>query len=106
MRAMARRLIIVGAVLLLLLGGAFAAFALRGGDAPPPPTLSKEPTATAAPETGAATWEVAQGRETFVGYRVREEFITIGVVDAVGRTGDVTGTAELDGDRIDRKSVV
>jgi polyisoprenoid-binding protein YceI len=98
---MARRLVIVGAVLLLLLVGAFAAFALRGGDAPPPPTLSREePGATATPEAGSATWEVARGEETFVGYRVREEFITIGVVDAVGRTGDVTGTAEVDGDRI------
>ena len=97
---MARRLIIVATVLVLLVGGAFAVFAFRGSDAPPPPALSEsEPTATATPAE-AATWEVARGGETFVGYRVREEFATIGVADAVGRTGDVTGTADVDGDRI------
>ena len=31
---------------------------------------------------------------------MREEFASIGVADAVGRTGEVTGTAEVDGDRI------
>ena len=101
---MARWLIIVAAILVLAVGGAFAAFALRGSDAPPPPTLSsdEEPTATATatPEAGAATWEVAKTDETFVGYRVREEFATIGVADAVGRTGEVSGTAEVEGDRI------
>jgi polyisoprenoid-binding protein YceI len=103
MRGMARRLIIVALVLVLLLGGAFAAFALRGSDAPPPPTLSREEpeaTATATPDQGQTTWEVEKRGETFVGYRVREEFATIGVADAVGRTGDVTGTATVDGDRI------
>jgi polyisoprenoid-binding protein YceI len=97
---MARRVIILATILVLLVGGAFAVFALRGSDAPPPPALSQEePAATAAPAT-AATWEVAPGEETFVGYRVREEFASIGVADAVGRTGDVTGTAEVDGNRI------
>jgi polyisoprenoid-binding protein YceI len=98
---MARRLMIVAAVLVLLAGGAFAVFVLRGSDAPPPPTLSREeptPAATTAP--GDTTWEIAAGEETFVGYRVREEFASIGVADAVGRTGDVTGTAEVEGDRI------
>jgi polyisoprenoid-binding protein YceI len=31
---------------------------------------------------------------------VREEFASIGVADAVGRTGEVSGSAEVDGDRI------
>jgi polyisoprenoid-binding protein YceI len=96
---MARRLIFLAAFLVLLVGGAFAVFALRGSDAPPPPTLSsREPTATAtatAPPSATA-WVVAAGEETFVGYRVREEFASIGVADAVGRTGEVTGTAEVD----------
>jgi polyisoprenoid-binding protein YceI len=100
---MTRRLIIVAAVLVVVVAGAFAVFAIRGSDAPPPPTLTQEqePAATAtAPTAGAATWEVAAGEETFVGYRVREEFASIGVADAVGRTGEVTGTATLDGDDI------
>jgi polyisoprenoid-binding protein YceI len=102
----ARRLIILATVLVLVVGGAFAVFALRGSDAPPPPALSQqEPTATAPAtaiptQTPATTWEVAPGEETFVGYRVREEFASIGVADAVGRTGEVTGTAAVDGDRI------
>jgi polyisoprenoid-binding protein YceI len=98
----ARRLIVVAGVLVLLVGGVFAFFAVRGSDAPPPPTLSSdEPAATAtATPGGATTWEVADTEETFVGYRVREEFASIGVADAVGRTSEVTGTAELDADRI------
>ena len=99
---MARRLIILATVLVLLVGGAFAVFALRGSDAPPPPALSQdEPTATAtATPAQAATWEIAAGEETFVGYRVREEFASIGVADAVGRTGEVGGGVNVDGDHI------
>jgi hypothetical protein len=36
----------------------------------------------------------------FVGYRVREELIGIGVKDAVGRTADVSGTVTVDSDAI------
>ena len=102
---MARRLIIALAAVALVLAGAFAVFIVRGSDAPPPPTLSTEeeaeqPAATTTPAAGASTWRVAAGDETFVGYRVREEFASIGVADAVGRTGEVTGTAEVDGDRL------
>jgi polyisoprenoid-binding protein YceI len=103
MGAMARRLVNVATVLVLLVGGAFAVFALRGSDAPPPPTLSSDaPAATATPTAAedSAAWEIAPGPETFVGYRVREEFASIGVADAVGRTGGVTGTADVEGDRL------
>jgi polyisoprenoid-binding protein YceI len=99
---MARRLIIVAAALVVIVAGAFAVFILRGSDAPPPPTLSADETTTATPTpaAGATTWEVQAGEETFVGYRVREEFASIGVADAVGRTGEVTGSAEVDGDQL------
>src|SRR5262245_32785770 len=98
---MARRLIVVVAALLVIVAGVFVVFILRGSDAPPPPTLSaEEPASTATPAAGASTWQVAAGDETYVGYRVREEFASIGVADAVGRTGEVTGTAEVDGDRL------
>jgi polyisoprenoid-binding protein YceI len=91
------------AVLALAFAGGFAFFALRG-DAPPPPSLSAQPsaTATAAPDTaGSRPWRVVQG-ESFVGYRVREEFATIGVVDAVGRTNEVSGTVDVQDERIER----
>jgi polyisoprenoid-binding protein YceI len=97
---MARRLIIVAAALILVVAGVFAVFILRGSDAPPPPTLTAEETATAIPAAGATSWQVAAGDETFVGYRVREEFASIGVADAVGRTGEVTGTVDVDGDQL------
>src|SRR4051794_18330535 len=90
------------------IGAGFAVFALRGSDAPPPPALSEvtagaEGTVTAAP--GRERWRVASGGQTFVGYRVREEFVSFGVVDAVGRTGDVTGTVAIDGDTVRRASL-
>jgi polyisoprenoid-binding protein YceI len=100
-----RRLVlaVVAAAVVLIVGG-FAVFALRGSDAPPPPELSApaaDATATASPaRAGRTTWEVAPGEESFVGYRVREEFVSFGVVDAVGRTGDVSGTVEIDGDTV------
>jgi polyisoprenoid-binding protein YceI len=104
---MTRRLIFVALALVVVVGGAFAVFALRGSDAPPPPTLSSEEpaatattSATATPDEGATAHEVAKGEDTFVGYRVREEFASIGVADAVGRTAEVTGAAEIDGETI------
>ena len=98
---LARRLIIVAAALILLVAGAFAVFVLRGSDAPPPPALSKPAaTATAPPAADASAWEVGPSENTFVGYRVREEFASIGVADAVGRTGEVTGTATLEQNEI------
>jgi polyisoprenoid-binding protein YceI len=103
-RRIRRLLLALVALAVLGMGAGFAVFALRGADAPPPPALSQEATpgasATAAP-AGRATWEVAPGDPTYVGYRVREEFVTFGVVDAVGRTGEVTGTARIDGDTVE-----
>jgi polyisoprenoid-binding protein YceI len=99
-RRLRRSLAIAVAALVVLLGAAVAVFALRGSDEPPPPELSERPAATATPASGAESWQVAAGGQTFVGYRVREEFVTFGVTDAVGRTSDVTGTVEIDGERI------
>jgi polyisoprenoid-binding protein YceI len=102
LRRLRRILLVLLALVVVGLGAGFAVFALRGSDAPPPPELPApraDATATPAP-AGAETWEVAQDDGTFVGYRVREEFVSFGVVDAVGRTSEVTGTLELDGDRV------
>jgi polyisoprenoid-binding protein YceI len=92
-------MLVAVALAVLAVGGAFAAFALRGADAPPPPALSERPATTATPASGDETWEVVPG-ESFVGYRVREEFVTVGVVDAVGRTSEVSGTVRIAGDRL------
>jgi polyisoprenoid-binding protein YceI len=102
-RRIVRLLTALAALAVLGLGAGFAVFAIRGSDAPPPPALSSpapdEPASTPAPAR-AAEWQVASGDPTFVGYRVREEFVTFGVVDAVGRTGEVSGSATVDGDTI------
>jgi polyisoprenoid-binding protein YceI len=99
---MRRLLLGVLALAVLLIGGGFAVFALRGADAPPPPALSAPGSATPAPAAGARTYALRGGGPTFAGYRVREKYVTIGVADAVGRTGAVTGTATVDGDRMTR----
>ena len=107
----ARRRIALAVVLIVVVLGAAFAVVFLGGDAPPPPSLSddeaaatSEPaaTATATPDAAASSssWTVSAGAETFVGYRVREEFASIGVKDAVGRTPDVSGSVDVEGDTI------
>jgi polyisoprenoid-binding protein YceI len=93
------------AALVVVAGGGLAAFALRGGDAPAPPALSRDrpvqaqagaaPTARPTPAPGSSAWTVVRGGETYVGYRVREKFATVGVKDAVGRTRAVDGSLAL-----------
>jgi polyisoprenoid-binding protein YceI len=95
------RLIAIGvavAVVLVVAGG-FAYFSLTD-DAPPPPELSGAPAAGDDAEGGADRWRPIAGAGTFVGYRVNEEYLGIGVRTAVGRTSAVTGTVRVDGDRI------
>lgn len=46
-------------------------------------------------ESGDFDYEQATG--TFVGFRITEELVRIGQTEAVGRTGDVTGSATIDG---------
>ncbi len=99
---MRRAILAVLALAVFAVGAAVAVFLIRGSNEPPPPSLSEEaPAEEPAPApSGSGAWEVAGGAETFVGYRVRERFATIGVVDAVGRTGEVTGTFRIRGDRV------
>ena len=93
-------LIAVAAIAVLVLAGGYAVLALTGGDAPPPPTLSGAPAAGRASD-GAERWRPLPGQGTFVGYRVNEEYLGIGVRTAVGRTSAVTGSVAADGDRIE-----
>jgi polyisoprenoid-binding protein YceI len=89
-------LVLLGAVVALVAGG-YAVLALTGDDAPPPPRLQGTPAqGAAAPEGGG--WAVTAGG--FVGYRVDEKYLGVGVRTAVGRTSAVAGTVTLDGGRI------
>jgi polyisoprenoid-binding protein YceI len=87
----------VAAAVVVAVAGGFAYFALSGDDAPPPPELSGAPATGGSGEGGA--WRPVAG--SFVGYRVNEEYLGIGVRTAVGRTGGVTGTVSVAGDRIE-----
>ena len=71
------------------------------------PTATPVATATAAaatsePDTGAdapgidGTWTLAEGQESFVGYRVEEELATIGYKEAVGRSPTIEATITVE----------
>jgi polyisoprenoid-binding protein YceI len=95
------RLIVFGvlaAVVLAVVGG-YAFLALTGDDAPPPPSLQGRP-ASGADASGAGRWQPVPSAGTFVGYRVNEEYLGVGVRTAVGRTSAVTGTVTVDGRRV------
>jgi hypothetical protein len=81
------RLIVLGVVaaLVLVVGGGFAYFALTGNDAPPPPTLEGKPAGGTVAAGGTGRWQPVPAG-TFVGYRVDEEYLGVGVRTAVGRT--------------------
>jgi polyisoprenoid-binding protein YceI len=95
------RLLIFGAVALVVLvvGGGFAYFALSGDDAPPPPTLEGRP-ATGSDGEGAQRLRPVPPAGSFVGYRVNEEYLGVGVRTAVGRTSAVDGAVTVSGDRV------
>jgi polyisoprenoid-binding protein YceI len=89
----------VGGVVVAVVVGGYAVLALTGDDAPPPPRLQGTPAQDATPVTS-GRWTVARGG--FVGYRVDEEYLGVGVRTAVGRTGAVAGGVTVDGRRIVR----
>jgi polyisoprenoid-binding protein YceI len=91
----------VVALVVVVVAGGYAVFALTGDDAPPPPKLSSGAAAGAGAE-GANVLRPVAGRSGFVGYRVREEYLGVGVRTAVGRTSAVTGTVRVDGRRVTR----
>jgi polyisoprenoid-binding protein YceI len=91
-------LVVLGAAVALAAGG-YAVLALTGGDAPPPPRLQGRPADEATSER-AGRWHPVPAAGSFVGYRVDEEYLGVGVRTAVGRTGAVTGSVTVAGDRI------
>ena len=57
------------------------------------PTATEEPAAEAVwPDDPTGEWVVSSEGETFVGYRVNEELLNVGVQTAVGRTRAVNGS--------------
>jgi polyisoprenoid-binding protein YceI len=96
----ARWLLLAGvAVAVSAVLGGYAGLALTGGDAPPPPRLSDRSAAAGAADT-AGRWRPLPAAGTFVGYRVDEEYLGVGVRAAVGRTAAVTGVVEVASGRL------
>ena len=104
------RLVIVGVVVLVLaLGGGLLLFVNRTSDSPPPAALDPAPTTSAgeaaAEGEGAAspdgTWQVSDDGRSFVGYRVREQLVSLpSPNEAVGRSTAVTGSMQVDGSTV------
>lgn len=108
---MNRRTLIIAGSAAAVLVAAFATwwFVLKS-DAPPPVALDDAVAAatstTVASDGSAATtpttvgtavdidgsWIVTSGGDSFAGYRVREELVSIGFTEAAGRTADVEAT--------------
>src|SRR3954451_7065216 len=85
-------LVLVAAVLLVVAGG--VVFALQGGDEPPPPKLTQRGVLEAVEDPA---WKVGAG--SFAGYRVKENYLGVGVSTAGGRTA-LTGTIAVKGAQI------
>jgi polyisoprenoid-binding protein YceI len=93
-------LAVVGVAVVLVAGG-YAVLALTGDDAPPPPRLEGTPAQEGAAPAGAGRWHPVPPAGSFVGYRVRERYLGVGVRTAVGRTSAVTGSVTVNGDRVE-----
>jgi polyisoprenoid-binding protein YceI len=92
-------LVVVGVVVVLVAGG-YAVLVLTGDDAPPPPRLQGTPAREGAP-AAAGRWHPVAPAGSFVGYRVDERYLGVGVRTAVGRTSAVTGSVTVNGGRVE-----
>ena len=88
-----RRLVLLAALAVAAVVGVSL---LRGADTPPPPRLPD----TGQKATGPLEGTLALTAGSFVGYRVRETVAGVGLNEAVGRTGQVDGTARIERGRI------
>jgi polyisoprenoid-binding protein YceI len=93
---MKRLVIAVAAGLVLLIAAVLVVSWWRGRDTPPAPSLPKQ---TATP-TGELRGGLKPAAGSFVGYRVNETLIGVGLNAAVGRTSAVKGTAAVAAGRI------
>jgi polyisoprenoid-binding protein YceI len=89
-------LTLVAFVALGLIAG-FVYYALDRGSSPPPPSLPQAARPTVITD---GRWRVRPGAGTFAGYRVREEYASVGVRTAVGRTPAVSGSVQVAGGRL------
>jgi polyisoprenoid-binding protein YceI len=99
-RARIALLAVVGLAVVLVAGG-YAVLALTGDDAPPPPRLQGTPAQKGTASAGAGRWHPVPPAGSFVGYRVDERYLGVGVRTAVGRTSAVTGSVTVNGDRVE-----
>jgi polyisoprenoid-binding protein YceI len=126
-----RAMKVLGAVALVLVIAAAGLFYLFGGAPPPEVDLSAtaaavsdsndstDTTLSSAPpevangvngvwtvDTTIGTFVIGNPTSSFVGFRVDEELTTFGSVTAVGRTPEVSGTLEIDGNVLASAEIV
>lgn len=104
-----RTLVVAALAVLLGAGAAVWWFVLRD-DAPPPASLGDCVSAAGGPEAPDGEWVVTAGDPddpSFVGYRMDETFAGETITkEAAGRTPEVEGRIEIDGDRVTSARVV
>jgi polyisoprenoid-binding protein YceI len=102
---MGRRARVVGlavvVVAVALVASGYAVLALTGDDAPPPPRLQGTPAQEGAAPAAPGRWHPVAPAGSFVGYRVDERYLGVGVRTAVGRTSAVMGSVTVNGDRVE-----
>jgi polyisoprenoid-binding protein YceI len=100
-----RRTVVTGVLLLVAAGVGGVVWYTLSGDSPPPPALDPAPSGTPVAVAGRGAYTVDEA-DSFVGYRVREEYVSFGARDAVGRTSAVSGAVRVNGPRVVSASLV
>src|SRR5690349_10980951 len=96
------------AIIVVVLGiaGAVARYVL-GDSAPATPKLAERTVAKHASSDPNGQWKLTKSKDVYVGYRIKELFGGSTIKrDAVGRTGDATGTMTIAGNEVRTVSVV
>jgi polyisoprenoid-binding protein YceI len=93
--------ILILAVIVVVGAVAFGAWYVFGDDAPAKPTLTACGKSSSASSSPDGSWKVAPGTDTFVGYRMTEQFAGDVVhKTAVGRTPSVDGSMRIAGGKV------
>jgi polyisoprenoid-binding protein YceI len=96
------------AIIVIVLGiGVAVGWYVFGDSAPAKPTLTERTVAKDASSDPSGQWRLTKSNDVYVGYRIKELFGGSTIKrDAVGRTGDATGTMTIAGNEVRTASVV
>lgn len=94
---------LVGAVVVLGIAGFAGWYFLIRSEAEPRAKIEETPVQEEGTLDG--TYQLQAGTDSFVGYRVQEQFAGALESTATGRTGDVTGTFAITGNRVEQATM-